>query len=238
MKKTKYIAATLVLAASLMGAGYAAQQETVSINSTVDTGGMKVIFVEEDLHPFITGFDNVKDVPDYIYTNLIHDPKVTTVEINNLYPGATALFETRIKNVGDIPAIGDRAEVNFSSDTTEAIKDSIICRGQLIHWRPTPTGAIIIETEGIPVDTGVPLRGLEAELTAMVSGMILQPGDFLTFDVSKDYAAQLAALKDFEAYDPNGANSMFFTLPSTSGNNSENLYSNFQIKFHFNQWNQ
>lgn len=239
MRKPVFIAATLALAISIMGAGYAAWSETVTINNNMQTGNLRVEFVEKGLHPFITGFDNDFTQPDAIQTSLQHGAKVTTVSISNLYPGATALLETRIENLGDIPAIAVDADVIFDNLPSEAILDSIICRGQILQWRPNEFGVpVIVAAEGIPIEDGVPLRDLEPVLTAMVKDKVLLPGDFFTFDTEKDYADQLKLLKDFEAFDPEGNNSLFLTLPSSSGNESENLLNTqFQIKFNFKQYN-
>lgn len=236
MKKPQYIAAVLAIAVTVIGAGYASWSEGITLNNTVETGNLRVEFVQTGIHPYVAGFDNSFTVPCKVYTNLIHGPKVTEIEIKNLYPGATALFETRIENLGSIPAVAENAQVTFSAGTSDIIKENIICRGQILHWRP---GSIpmLIEAKGIPVDTGVKLKDLGATLSAMVQGMELLPGDFLTFDVTDEYAEELAKVKDFESFDLNGKNSLFLTLPSSSGSDTEKQSADFQIVFNFKQFN-
>lgn len=237
MKKTKYIAATLALAVSLMGAGYAAWGDTVNIGNIVKTSHMKVEFVQEDTHPYIAGLKTNTSDPKFIFTNLIHTPKITYVDIQGLYPGATALVETRIKNLGSVSAIGDYAEVILSNDTSDIIKEKLIIRGEIIHFRPVPGGgAQLIEAAALPVDTGVPLKDLAPELTKMIQGMVLLPGDFVTFDVTDEYKQQLAAIGgDFAGYDTSSQNSLYFTLPSSAGNETKNLPAKFEIKLNFKQ---
>lgn len=246
MRKPVFIAATLALAIAVMGAGYAAWSENITINNDLQTGDLRIEFVQAGLHPWISGFDNTLTSPAKINTTITHGPKITYVSISNLYPGATALFETRIENLGSIPAVADGVEVIFPNATaqTDKLKQNIICRGQIMHWRMINGVPSLIDTRGIDPINGVTLANLETTLSTMINSMtvdeetLFRPGDFFTFDIDDDYANQLKALPDFGGYDPAGQNCLLLTLPSSAGNDTESLLNTeFQIKFNFKQFN-
>lgn len=113
MKKTSFIALALVVAVMLLGAGYAYWDDTLVINSTVDTGYLDVDFIEARLlsaSPHVDTSVNNKiqalpgdgeDYPDGSLDNVI-------ITLKNLYPGAVVKEKIIVKNKGTMPVkVGD-----------------------------------------------------------------------------------------------------------------------------------
>lgn len=226
MNKTRIIAFTLVLGLMLMGAGYAAWSETATINNAVGTGELKVEFVDDCDHPRILGAQHMN-------YSITHGAKITTVVMGNMYPGAVAYYETRIENLGSIPAVLNNVDVVFSAASTDEIKDNVRVWGMAVQERPGST---------LPVDSSyivnVPLRDLEGALETAMNGFNLQPGDYICFDVIDDNFKQELA-ENIPAYDPDSDNCLFFTLPACGvGNDVEMKCAQFDIIIDFKQFNQ
>jgi hypothetical protein len=119
MKKAKFLALALAGAITLMGAGYAAWTDTITITSEVDTAMLDVYFHEtssEKPHKIINeidplevasisvgyGSDNGSAGPD---TN-----DVATITVLNLYPGFSANCILTLTNQSEIPIRFDNVE--------------------------------------------------------------------------------------------------------------------------------
>lgn len=244
MKKPKFIAIVLVLTIFLMGTGYAAWSETVTINNTVETGKLSVEFVDNHsflfgIHPYAGVFDD-KGGPNYLTAEIDHGAKTTTFTVEDMYPGSTAFFEVLVENKGSIPAEFDYAKVNFLDDCSDPMKEELVVFGGIKHWRP---GVLLpIEVKMIPFpfpwdseDEIVRLNELESILNSLLDGMELEVGDFITFDVTDEYKQQIGAY--FEDYDMNSDNCLFFHLPTNVGSELENQTAKFEIKLNFKQFN-
>ena len=101
MKKSSFIAMVLVVALVLMGAGYAAWTDRLSINTEIKTGYLDVSFA---------------DAAVFESSNLV----TTNVSIGNMYPGATADVTLKMTNNGTIPvgmnAITDTRSANWGAN--------------------------------------------------------------------------------------------------------------------------
>lgn len=110
MKKTRFIALVLVAAVMLIGAGYAAWTDQLTITNTVNTGYLDVFFV-------IGEGTEILEVSDYVEAYVTYDydtgegvdngPDIANVIINNMYPGAEVFVELTIENDSTIPVIVD-----------------------------------------------------------------------------------------------------------------------------------
>lgn len=110
-----------------MGAGYAYWTDGIALTATVDTGNFNVKFVES--HDYIDVYaenEGSVDGEPAEYVTTVVDPELgtvgggeftdtITVTFNNIYPGTWMRIPVEIKNLGSIPAVFDRAEVNFIS---------------------------------------------------------------------------------------------------------------------------
>lgn len=112
MKKTRIIALALSAAIMVMGAGYAALTETVTINNTVSTTALDV----ETVTPTVTVYSapgiqdtTVASVKSATVSNPANADSSATIEVEKLYPGAIIDVKVPIKNVGDIPVKLDNA---------------------------------------------------------------------------------------------------------------------------------
>lgn len=98
MKKGRLLALTLVVAVMLVGAGYAYWSEALSINTTVDTGDLEVIFQEPA---------NVIEEAEYqpnADCTVINDGKGMSLSFVEVYPGLANKFEFDLKNTGTLGA--------------------------------------------------------------------------------------------------------------------------------------
>jgi len=120
MKKTKVIALVLVAAVMLMGAGYAYWSQDLNINTTVDTGDLKLEFKELLLSNLIGdhgGYDN-STKKDYIDVDIDVDPYNIAFDVHNIYPGAGGYLNFRIANTGTVPARLTGLEYDLKTGTT------------------------------------------------------------------------------------------------------------------------
>lgn len=100
MKKTRIMIILLSLSMIFLGVGYAAWTDSLTINSTVQTGKLDVNF-QQSASSIIWNADNNNVANGFI---AIDETKNTaTVTLNNLYPHAIATITIPIKNEGTIP---------------------------------------------------------------------------------------------------------------------------------------
>lgn len=120
MKKTKFIALTLVIAVVLMGAGYAAWTDTLTINNNAYTGNLNVVFEEG------SSLNRISEDPYVeVEVNPIDDQTIG-VNISNIYPGAGGGFTYMIKNRGSIPAKFDNITYENIVDTDKLDANNIL----------------------------------------------------------------------------------------------------------------
>lgn len=152
LKRVKFIALSLVITFTLMGAGYAVWSEKITISNTVQTGNMVIKFVQEqtpgnnnqlyNIYPNIAGNDTNNDKSDDLFrVSYRHGERVTYFTMENLYPGVTVWYEAKIKNVGNIPAYLSNIQVVYGSNASEALKQNIKVRGQMQHWKANTGGS-------------------------------------------------------------------------------------------------
>lgn len=143
MKRTKYLALVLVVAIALMGAGYAAWNDTLILKNSIKTGNLNVEWVRSYTSPDENWFkgnawknysdastiDNhffggvspqtITESNGFAEVKSTFNGNVATYEIEKLYPGAVFRWDGTIKNVGDIPVKFKEAKISY--DNTDGL---------------------------------------------------------------------------------------------------------------------
>lgn len=208
MIKTRVIALALGVATMMMGAGYAAWTDTLTINNTIGTGELDVQFTDPNWSSVeLTASDYV------VLEDVDRSPKTVSFTLNNLYPGANYRTLTEMKNTGTIPAKFDKATIMFSGD--QILKDNI--KVNFNCWVFDPNG-VHIDTI-IPSQSNIPLSSLETVLENTLAGVQLEPGAYITLE--GESIDQL----------------MTFTLDPTVGNEAEQKSLSFTIAVDWKQHN-
>ncbi|MGF3105780.1 SipW-dependent-type signal peptide-containing protein [Rossellomorea sp. DUT-2] len=236
MKGTKLIAGALVSGMMLTGAGYAYWTDQVTVANTVSTGEFEVGFVNEGGYPKIFGHTNEA----YLTKSITHDPTITSVTVGNMYPGSYVRYETKIKNNGSIPAVFDVATVNFDSSTTEGLKSKM--KAEFSFAKYDKNGDRI---RGVGTTTGYfSLDQLQSKLNEKLSGVRLEPGESISFDVPEELYDQWVANNAAEGIDvtqiDGDGNCIAFRMPTSINNddNLENATAKFDIQIKWKQHNQ
>jgi len=202
------MAMILVLSMMLMGAGYAAWTNTMDVTADVDTGELKLEYLDV--------YTNATD-PWYKYQNSQYDVKANTFKFtyNNIYPGIELCVNQRIQNKGTIPAIFDKAIVKFHDDISQELKDDLVVS---INWYQIRNADGSYHSRS-SYSSNFALKDLQEKLTDELKGVRLEPGQTLELG-----GEQLN--KHFDIY-----------LPSTTGNETESKSVGFTITMMFKQFN-
>ncbi|MDR7855064.1 hypothetical protein [Tissierella sp.] len=240
MKKPRLIGLTLIIVVVLMGVGYAAWQETLTINGNITTGELNMEFVDNYFYPFGMTFDNKILQRDYFgQCSLEQDEAndLVTVTINDMYPGSTFNYELRANNIGTIPATVDNVVVDLSN-TDDLFDETIRVSGSILHRRE---GRILSINRLFLVD--VPLNELQTTLNNGMAGWEIKIGDYIVFDLpqGEDDTINIRdeIAKVIPGYTADTTNCLFFHMPLSAGNEIQDLSGQeFSIKFNFKQFNQ
>ncbi len=106
MKKTRFVAVILLVALMAMGAGYAYWTQELNIRGTVETGGLKVEFVDLLCLEDHGDYDNIvcPCIDDYINVELEMESNRLRAKFENVYPGSGGFIRFRLANTGTVPA--------------------------------------------------------------------------------------------------------------------------------------
>lgn len=254
MKKSKLIALTLVIAIMLMGAGYAAWQETLTINSTVSTGELNMQFVDHGIYPLKGSFDNMILQNDYFKIDSFNQDKVNDkvdIVVSGMYPGATFLYDLRADNIGTIPATVENIVIDLTK-TDDLFANTLRVSGAVIHENANGNVKNVL-----PI-LDVKLSELQKYLNDGFDYKILwfqrhYPGmkdwkiainDHIKFDIptEEDVPGFREALAEaIPGYaEADKGNCFIFHMPLSAGNElqSENMGAQeFSFKFNFKQFN-
>lgn len=124
MKKVKIIALVMVFSIMLMGVGYAAWTDKVTLNTTVSTGIFDVDFTQVSANainePDIFNIDSqIKDLGSNLDAEAIDNGTASdriVVNAGNLYPGASFKVDAQVTNTGTIPAILNNVTTTTGGD--------------------------------------------------------------------------------------------------------------------------
>lgn len=117
MKKAKFLALALAGAITLMGAGYAAWSDSLTITSTVSTGYVDLYFISQNNNEITPSSNVITGSVTYTAdteseldangnkheTTLQDNYDIATVTVGNMYPGSRATVNLKIKNNSTIP---------------------------------------------------------------------------------------------------------------------------------------
>ncbi|MCG8500247.1 MAG: hypothetical protein MJB12_07540 [Firmicutes bacterium] len=231
MKKTRFLALTLVVAIMLIGAGYAQWTDQLVMANTVTTGEMNVEFVEKCGYPswwacerdgkYITGGIDEKD------------KKKMSVSFENLYPGSFVAYDALIQNKGTIPAVFDNAVVEFDASSSPELKGKLHFYMAISHY---DVDGKYIPCSGRKV-AAKSLNELERKLNRLLKEIRLEPGEYISFDIPEEFKEDAA--KIIPGYDVNSNNCAYFWLPSsvTNEDNVENKTVKFTMTINWKQHN-
>lgn len=106
MKKSRLLALTLVVAIALMGAGYAYWTQTLTIQNTISTGELNVVFTELELNlpENDTYLDVEKSDFDFAKVDGKDDPYNLQLVLEKAYPGAEFNLTFTMDNTGTLGA--------------------------------------------------------------------------------------------------------------------------------------
>ncbi|MDX9871268.1 MAG: hypothetical protein RBT41_02470 [Clostridia bacterium] len=123
MKKIKILALAMVFAIMLMGVGYAAWNDIITINTTVHTADFDVQFasaatgVVNHEVPKFNGDPNTRASQLYgLEAALGNNNDLVNVSVSNMYPGAIFWVKTQVKNLGEIEAKLDGFKINAGNN--------------------------------------------------------------------------------------------------------------------------
>lgn len=227
MKKTRFLALVIVIAMTLVGAGYAWWTDTLVVKSTVETGTLDVQF---------------KDYPDLMvdeeseYLEVV-DPdygeKEVAFTVKNMYPGAQYRTVFTQENVGSIPAKLESVEVKVNG--SNAVKESFYVKDTIVyaykdHGEAWGSGTYR-ELFRIP---RTQIANFESVLNQefQSSDVVLEPDELVVWGWGP--WGPYPAGSDHEAV----KNVSIFELSGEeAGNNTQDKEINFNIKFNWTQFN-
>lgn len=182
MKKTRMLLATLVCAVMLMGVGYAAWSDSVTLAGTVNTGELNVRFENTQFEPFVPT-THASGYATAVFNKL--EKENIEFTFDKLHPGVVGVVDVAVKNVGDFPAKLANATVITTGD--EVLKDDIYV--QALYYK--------MGTNGLPVSGTfnatpyVSLDQLETTLENALSAFELAPGESIVFGVPEGEESNL-----------------------------------------------
>lgn len=246
MKKSKIIASALLASTILVGSGYAWWTDALTIRNTVQTGEMKVEFVNakdcaKDVYP---GAKNLEDYGKYIDATINQDSKVVNFKVENLYPGTGVLYRAAAENKGTIPVVIDNVEIIWGENCSKELKEKLVVVGGYEHFN---SNGIYKKGSSFPTLRDQILRDkrylgdLQYNLNKMLEGVRLEPGEYITFDIPEEDKAAMKELLEKDGimgYNPAEDNCIIMGLPGKVGNELEKQNADFSIKINFKQHNQ
>lgn len=220
MKKTRFLALTLVVVIMLMGAGYAWWDDFTQVNGTVDTGYMDVNVRWANLH-----------TPPYTGGTITNDQNTITFTATDLYPtiykssdnSTFGRVHFSIENNGTIPVKLDSIEFTRTNEDS-ALWDYLKTRVHIHRGIPSKTGTSLHESRSL---TGVnalsgDLKNLDTLiLGSELSDYTLMPGEAIWFGGNTEEESSIRYFLDKDA--PNDT--------------TENQEVGFTLKFNWKQFN-
>jgi predicted ribosomally synthesized peptide with SipW-like signal peptide len=264
MKKTKVIALVLCAAIMLMGAGYAYWSDTLTINNTVSTGELNVVFDNanganvtrggDDQSGYIPGTNKGKWYYEaYVKHEGLNGGTITTITdggktvntvVTNMYPGAYAQYYGTIVNKGTIPAVFNNAAVSFKGlgATLTAQEEELKSNMKFA------IGYKIVDAAGLPVVTH-PTTGdgrfwasgtmdqFDEKIETLFANVRLEPGHKILLDFASEKDAQDAMASIGYPYNPD-MHCITYTLSTNADDDVENTTLGIEITLNWKQHNQ
>ncbi|MCA0971756.1 SipW-dependent-type signal peptide-containing protein [Halobacillus litoralis] len=225
MKAKNMIASAVIAGMMVSGAGYAYWTDALTVDNTVATGNLDVQFTKAFGLPHQINKDNAGE--NYMTGSITQTADTLTVTMEDMYPGAMSLYAAKAENFGSIPAVLDHVNVTFS-EQAGALGNDVKAAGGFIQMSSKHR----IKDGGYFTGT---LDSLEDDLNAMLENVQMEPGDYILFDIPEEHKDEVAAA--IPAYNPSEENCIIFYLDDQSGNETENLRTQFDIDFNWKQHN-
>jgi hypothetical protein len=252
MKKVKLMTIALAAAVMMLGAGYAYWTSQVSVTTNASTGNLKVEFVQQGgACPLEVKYPD-KDVWDERSPICLAKAQIdttnaslTTLTIDNMYPGVTAWYHVKIANTGTIPAKVGTIDVTPTNPNQLAYKKLYVSGAFAVYNKNN----VLLPKNIAPYSCK--LTDFPNVAKNCLKDIILNPGDYIVFDIPSDGTTR-QQLKDAMAANelnlPDDANCMFISLPfeknvkeyldSDNTKSSMNNNVSFNMVVNFKQFNQ
>ncbi len=194
MKKSKLMVGVLVASIALLGTGYAYWTDQLTLNSTVGTGKLDIIYnyapdlsigeLEETKASSSDQFSEKPSTPgnpedayiSFEYEKIAKPFKDLKFNFDGLFPGSFVTVEFVASNVGSIPAVIDNVEASFSGSQSLRDKLEVELTGSYLE-ELNSTGA------ALPL-TNQPVKGslndLEKLMTQLYGNVKIGPAGMVT----------------------------------------------------------
>lgn len=219
MKNKKWVVSILILSLMLMGAGYAAWTQGFSVDATVNTGELKVVYLDDGLY-----YNDSTWVEEWPYQEAEYKIGENTfdVKITDLYPGIHVCINQAMKNVGTIPATIASVDLEFADDTDPGLYKEMIVQ---FDWYQ------VVDADGNVVEGNdwgeqFALTQLPQKLEDKLTGIVLEPG----YTIELGDPTFTGEGEDLEKH-------FDLTLPMSTTNDTEGKSLGFEIKMNFKQFN-
>lgn len=115
MKRVRFLAVIMVAALMMMGVGYAAWTDTLTLTTTVNTGNFDMQFMQGVENCYVDWSEEDTDIADNTDFTFDADSDKATITLKNLYPDAKGDIYLKVGNYGTVPAKLDGITVDVSS---------------------------------------------------------------------------------------------------------------------------
>lgn len=179
MKKSKLIVIGVVAAMMLAGIAFAAWTASVDVNVNAKSGELNVEITDK----------GVGSVSDYIVFTvgdvvISGDKKSATVSIDNMYPGAEAVFTVKVENVGTLPVELSKLSHSSVQVLDKNTNESFGMDSDLMQYFHAEYTAAVLDATDATVDTLAPaVTNWVADLFAGNSLPAIEPGQSLELTV-------------------------------------------------------
>lgn len=185
MKNIKMLSLSFVTAFSLVGIGFAAWQDNLTIENTVSTGQLNIEFVKDEKGLASSVFSIDDAGQNYVKlqpAKVSEDNKKLSISADNMYPGSMVGYTSKAQNKGTIPADISDVKLDFTTDNALLKQNLIIAGGYRLFDK---NGSIKRDSDNNPIEGffTCSLGELEAKLNSMLNGIRMDPDDYISFGV-------------------------------------------------------
>ena len=179
MKKSRLIVIGIVAALLLTGIAFAAWTASVDVNVNAKSGELNVEITDKA----------VGAVSDYVVFTLgdivvSGDKKSATVSIDNMYPGAEAVFTVKVENVGTLPVELSKVSHSAVQVLDKNTNESFGMDADLMQYFHAEYTAAVLDASDATLDTLAPtVTNWVTDLFAANTLPAIEPGQSLELTV-------------------------------------------------------
>ena len=189
MKKTRFLAMTLVVAIMMMGAGYAYWSQDLTINNTVDTGVLEVNFAEP-------AAIEEEDLPNQPLADMSINGNKATITFIDVFPGVENLWMFNLQNDGTLKAFVRDFEIANNQKFGDRVITDIILVDDLKVGEDEIGDDYTLATAlealnnysagyGVPVESGEKIQvSMKLTFDPEATEAEMPEDDVLTFDIT------------------------------------------------------